>query len=351
MSTRAETEVRGEHAWEAPSDRPDPCAPGAPQGEEILSSVMECFAPRCWIPGLLELKAPWGVEVATPWGWFYLAAGRPCTIEVDGIDGPLTVSAGDLLVLPQGCPHRLRDAPDRPTVPIQELLKPGAVGGRGLSLIRGDGASTRLFCGCFLLDQLEHSSWLATMPSVMRIPGEGRRPRMCVEHLVRLISYEAASAEPGARIVVNQLVRTLLLKAASTYLAELPPDRVCWLQALTDPEIGRALELMHGEPAAPWTVAVLAKRLDMARSTFSARFTRLVGRPPLEYLTQWRMQKAGQLLRTAHAEVKEVAARVGYRSAAAFSKTFARWAGAAPGAYRRARDSGTMSNRAGEVPG
>jgi transcriptional regulator GlxA family with amidase domain len=133
-------------------------------------------------------------------------------------------------------------------------------------------------------------------------------------------------------------------------MSELPPVGANWLRALADPCIGRAIRLMHAQPEAAWTVGSLARHVAMARSTFSARFVELMGRPPLEYLTDWRMQKACCLLRTARAELKEVAARVGYESAAAFSKAFTRWAGMAPGAYRRAGNSTEPSAFSGMPP-
>jgi AraC-like DNA-binding protein len=99
--------------------------------------------------------------------------------------------------------------------------------------------------------------------------------------------------------------------------------------------LGAALALMHAEPHAHWTVAALAERVAMSRSRFASRFVELVGQPPLEYLTRWRMQKACWLLRTTRARLKEVAIRVGYESTSAFSKAFAHAVGSAPGAYRR----------------
>jgi len=130
----------------------------------------------------------------------------------------------------------------------------------------------------------------------------------------------------------------------------LPEGGANWLRALADPRIGRAIRLMHAQPEATWTVGLLARQAAMARSTFSARFVELVGRSPLEYLTDWRMQKACCLLRAAQTELKDVAAQVGYESVAAFSKAFTRWAGMAPGAYRRTCGTIESAVRPGESP-
>jgi len=118
-------------------------------------------------------------------------------------------------------------------------------------------------------------------------------------------------------------------------LAELSPSQTGWLAALNDLQIGAALALVHADPQASWTVASLAAKVAMSRSAFAARFVQLVGEPPLQYVTRWRMQKASGILRDGHASLAEVAARVGYESEAAFSKAFKRAVGSTPGAYRR----------------
>ena len=106
--------------------------------------------------------------------------------------------------------------------------------------------------------------------------------------------------------------------------------------ALNDPQIGRAISLIHAEPAREWTGASLAQATAMARSAFAARFSRLVEQPAMEYVTRWRMQVAADELRQGGASVAEVADRLGYRSEAAFARAFKRVLGLPPGAVRRA---------------
>jgi AraC-like DNA-binding protein len=118
------------------------------------------------------------------------------------------------------------------------------------------------------------------------------------------------------------------------------------LRALVDPQIGRALSLIHERPEDDWTIESLASKVGMSRSAFAARFAQLVEEPPLTYLTRWRMQKASRLLETSHAGVAEVAKRVGYDAEAAFCKAFRRWIGVAPGAYRRNSNRRVGADRA-----
>jgi AraC family transcriptional regulator, alkane utilization regulator len=307
-----------------------------------LANALECLALRSWIPGRFELTVPWGLQVATHVGWFYLSQ-EPYLLTAEAYGSPLAVAAGDLIVVTQSCAHCMRDAADSAATPIQSLLGPRHFEHREPLVHGGGGAQTRLFCGCFFLEGLERSPLHAAWPAVIRIRGQQRQPSPYVDHLLRLLDLEASVPEPGARINIDRLVRILLIKAIRSYLSERPPGDAGWLNALADPDIGRALALMHAQPDVPWPVVALAKQVAMARSTFSARFTAMVGKPPLKYLNQWRMQKAGFLLRTTRAELKEVAARVGYESHSAFSKAFTRWAGATPGVYRRARETAAVS--------
>jgi transcriptional regulator GlxA family with amidase domain len=116
-------------------------------------------------------------------------------------------------------------------------------------------------------------------------------------------------------------------------MASQPMAQGGWLGALRDPQIGAALALLHHDPAQSWSVATMARAVAMSRSPFAARFMALVGEPPLTYLTRWRMHLATSLLRDGRLSVSEVAGRVGYASAAAFSKAFKRRFGAAPMFY------------------
>ena len=118
------------------------------------------------------------------------------------------------------------------------------------------------------------------------------------------------------------------MQAIRFWLESDPAARTGWLGALQDRHIGRALTLIHRQPAHPWTVASLARELAMSRSAFAARFTDLVGEPVMRYVARWRMQVAVGALRDEGATVGELAYRLGYRSEAAFARAFKRIVGA-----------------------
>jgi AraC-like DNA-binding protein len=153
----------------------------------------------------------------------------------------------------------------------------------------------------------------------------------------QLILAESAAPGPGSSMLSARLAEILLIHALRSRVAarETGDDRRPGLCALADPQIGTALKLIHANPAGEWTVERLAREVAMSRSAFAARFTELVGLPPLQYVTQWRMTEAARRLREEDESVAAIADQVGYANAAAFMKAFTRVHGVGPGAYRR----------------
>jgi AraC-like DNA-binding protein len=174
---------------------------------------------------------------------------------------------------------------------------------------------------------------------VVQFKGDAGTAVRWLEANLQFVASEIASGEPGFETIVSRLADILVVQAVRAHLARDSAGCKGWLRALIDPQIDRALSLIHEKPEDDWTVESLASKVGMSRSAFAARFAQLVEEPPLTYLTRWRMQKASRLLETSHAGVAEVAKRVGYDAEAAFSKAFKRWIGVAPGAYRRTAES------------
>ncbi|WP_244237242.1 helix-turn-helix transcriptional regulator [Corallococcus llansteffanensis] len=152
---------------------------------------------------------------------------------------------------------------------------------------------------------------------------------------MRFMAAEAEALRPGGETVVTRLADILVIQTIRAWLAHAPEARTGWLGALQDPQVGRALVLIHRDPARDWTLAALAKEAAMSRSAFAARFTQRVGMPAMQYLVHWRMQVAASLLREEDAGLADVAGRMGYQSEAAFSRAFKRCVGVAPGTFRR----------------
>jgi AraC-like DNA-binding protein len=153
--------------------------------------------------------------------------------------------------------------------------------------------------------------------------------------MLEAMGSEALSPRPGGTTVMLRLADILVIHAVRSWIDAGVDGRDGWLAALRDPQIGRAIVLMHRQPERAWTVATLAAAVNMSRSVFSDRFTALVGAPPLLYLTRWRMHLAARWLREDRTSLGEVATRLGYESEPSFSRAFKRHVGVPPGAVRR----------------
>ena len=130
------------------------------------------------------------------------------------------------------------------------------------------------------------------------------------------------------------LSELMFVEVVRRYLEMLPQEETGWLAGLRDPIVGRAVALVHESPARGWTIEELAREIGVSRSVLAARFMRLIGRPPMQYLTRWRVRLAARLLSDRPANVSAVGRYVGYKSGAAFSRSFKRIADVSPAEWR-----------------
>lgn len=178
------------------------------------------------------------------------------------------------------------------------------------------------------------------LPRPLRVAfgdGAGFAP---LRELLLLGARESAAVPPraGAHSLLARLAELLLVETLRRHAETVSQDGPLagWLAGLRDPQVGRALELMHAEPGRPWTLAELARKAALSRSALAERFAALVGEPPMQYLTRWRLALAARALRAGAEAVTRVAERAGYESDAAFSRAFKREFGLPPARWRRA---------------
>ena len=156
--------------------------------------------------------------------------------------------------------------------------------------------------------------------------------------------------------MLGRLTELMFVEILREYMQRLPADQGGWLAGLNDPHVGKALRLMHANPARDWTVDDLGREVAVSRSVLARRFTDLVGEAPMKYLANWRMQLAKQMMREGAHNIQEVATRVGYDSEAAFNRAFKREFGVPPATWRRnaagsaTRDKGRASRAASGGP-
>ncbi len=289
--------------------------------------------------GRSEFSAPWGVELPPMPGclWFHAVTSGGCRLEIEGAE-PCLLGAGDLALVPHGEGHRLRSDPAAFAPSIYEI--PREIVSDRYEVIRhgGGGAATGMVCGAVSLDHPAADRLVGLLPKVIHHEGSTALEQDWTQSTLRLMAVEARTLRPAAETMVTRLSDILVVQAIRSWLETDPASRAGWLGALHDPQIGRAIALIHADPTRDWTVEALSRELAMSRSAFAARFTELVDEPAMGYVTRLRMQLAAGWLRDDRATVADVADRLNYRSEAAFSRAFKRVTGLTPGAVRAGRE-------------
>lgn len=303
---------------------------------DVLTTVMNAVRLVSRVFCRSELRAPWGMSLpASEYAHFHVVERGGAWLRLEGHE-PVALAGGDLVVVPHGTGHTLTDSPRTRARPLPDLAGPHPRAG-GCAVMRGggSGAETQLVCGSFRFDRREAHSLLALLPPVIHMRPEGGRAEEWLQATLRFLAWETREGRPGTEAIVSRLTDVIFVQVLRAWSESLPEGSGGWLGALRDPQVGAALARVHRSPERPWTNASLASSVGMSRSRFAARFTALVGEPPLAYLTRWRLGTAAGMLEDRGLSLGEVAARVGYESEAAFSKAFRRRFGVPPGAYRR----------------
>lgn len=310
---------------------------------DVLSKILSSVHLASEIYLSVEMSAPWGVSFPDQpdRALFYVVSRGSCYIDVEGDDGPLPLVGGDLLMLPAGSPHTMKDRPHTPTTPVEQVVKLGVYDENGVFRHGGGGEKTSMIVGRFRFENHAAIPLLSAMPRLIRISDDIAHSVPGLSATLRLLSAEPTSNLPGKDILMDRLADVLFVQMLRAFVVQEEQEgrsyesRAGLIQALMDPELSKALTLMHTKPEHQWTVAELAERVGMSRTAFALRFKAKAGVGPLEHLTRWRVQKACELLREGRRTLDEVAWRVGYESGAAFSRAFKRQTGVAPGAFRK----------------
>lgn len=284
-----------------------------------------------------ELTAPWGVDLPHMAGclWFHVVTSGECLLrEASGNEHELR--SGDVIVFPRGGGHVAYDRPNvaKPLVfdlPHEYMSEQYAVMRHG-----GGGDLTTLICGVVRFGHPAARNLLDLLPDMIQVRTTDDPDRWRgFSALLELMGDETRTPKPGGEAVVTRLCDILVIQAIRCWIDRAPDAAIGWVGALRDPVVGRAIALIHRDPAAPWAVEKLAEDVGMSRSGFAARFTALVGESPKQYITRWRMQVAEDRLQTTEASILEIALDLGYSSEAAFSRAFKRVVGTPPSQARR----------------
>jgi len=254
-------------------------------------------------------------------------------LSLPGSD-PIALRSGDIVLLPNNDRHTLGSAIGLTPEYVDDAIHPPRDNKPARLVIEGGGASCHIICG-FLGSDLPENPLLTSLPSLMTLDTNARSYGQWFGDSFVRAAEEFSLGGMGSNIVLSKLAELLFVEAIRQYMAQIPDTQTGWLAGLTDSKVGKALTLLHNDPAYSWTAEELAHAVGASRSAFADRFTHLVGLPPMRYLAQWRLQLAALRLReTAHG-IGKIALEVGYESETAFSRAFKKTFSTSPGQWRK----------------
>ena len=302
---------------------------------DVLTDVMDLLRVRGAFMAHVRAQAPWGLRLPqNPGASFHAVSVGSCWIRVTGLE-PRELLPGDVVLLPRGADHIVSSAPKGAAQAWDRAAKSQARSETGEIVLNGLGPSTHFVCASYDYDHEVAHPLLGLLPPVLVLSERDSSEAGPLASTLRLLRHELATARAGGSAITDRLIDILFVHVVRGWASNQATGDPSWLGALADPIVARTLAIMHGDPAAAWTVDALAGRVNVSRATLARRFTRLVGETPLSYLTRWRMELAARHLRHTDDAVSAIARQVGYASEFAFSRAFSRARGTAPGRYRR----------------
>lgn len=296
-----------------------------------LSDVLSLLKPRSYVSAGFDAGGDWSIHFArNPGIKCYSVVSGQCWLSVEGVPDAVRLETGDCFLLPAGRPFRLASDMTLTPTDADTVFPPARAGG----VVTFNGGGDFFLVGSrFALSGNHASILLKMLPPIVHICKETDQAalRWCVERMMQ----ELYEQQPGGFLIAQHLAHMMLVQALRLAMTEGLKGGVGWLFALTDRQMGAAINAMHDDPAHRWTLQELAECAGMSRSSFALKFKQTVGEPPMEYLTRWRMLLAGDRLANSSDPLAAIALSLGYESESAFSTAFKRVMGCSPRQYSR----------------
>lgn len=316
-----------------------------PEGFDVLTDVLGVIRLSGSIMVHCHLSTPWAFQTPPlkqhPFSpvpkdqhalSFHLVMEGHAWVETGG--GPrYELEAGDMVILPFGSGHTMGNGVTKTLVSPTEVAIIKGDGRIPKCQYGGGGELTRIICGFLQCDELLFNPLCKGLPPLIHLKTRGKGAMAMMAGTLEHILDETQTDQIGGGHMLSRLTEVLFIEAMRQYLLTLPAGQVGWLAALNAPLVGDALRCMHADPARAWTVDSLSRQIGCSRSLLAARFKELLGQPPMQYLANWRLQLAADMLRNG-ADITTVATQVGYSSEAAFNRAFKRHLGEPPASWR-----------------
>ncbi|GCE22103.1 AraC family transcriptional regulator [Dictyobacter kobayashii] len=302
---------------------------------DVLTDVLNALELKGQVTARRALVPPWRYKFAASQDMiFHLLSSGGGYLSFEGDPTPpMRIEGGGVLLFPFGHAHSICDELTSPLTGVSHIAYSAQSELRAFPDI-DEGSKMVVLCGAFRLEHSKAFPLLHSLPKVIHIPTEQGHIAPGFTEIVHLIAREAAAPRLGTEVMLRRLTELLFIQIIRIWAEQQAGASTGWLAALHDHSISTALGLIHQSPERGWKVEELAEAVALSRAVFSARFTRLVGEPPITYLTRWRMHRATRLLKN-NVEMEKIAELVGYESEVAFRKAFKREVGMPPAKYQK----------------
>lgn len=281
-----------------------------------------------------DFAPPWGLDIdGERKGVFHAVVRGECWLDQSGAE-PVRLREGDIIAFPTGGAHRLTDCIDGDCLPGETVVSGVLEGRNPFAVEEGRESATTLLCGSFAYDTAVDHPFLKDLPCFIHLRSADLESGW-LRALIMRLADESLYPKPGSAVMIDRLTEALFVQLMRSYMDQ-APGNMRYMAALGDPKIGSALNMIHTDDSAGWTVENLADKVAMSRTAFSERFTRAVGQSPKSYMINWRMQRARRQLISGDRPMIDIAESAGYSSEAAFGKAYKQFFGDSPGAVRRA---------------
>jgi len=317
---------------------------------DLVTDIVNSLHLRAIVQDTVRASAPWGLKF-TPGATsndakhpgakvvsqhvvahFHMVEGGSCWLIQDGISGSIRLSDGDCFLIGPDMPYTVVDNPKTRARDCHSLPQPDA---NSTIVYGGGGTVTSLVSGLLCFDTETRKSSAVWIPPLTVIRAE-QAHKLSLHQIIALLRSNLKEHASGITQVSKRLAEILVLQVLQSDSAWLDSPLITrLLRGKADRKIAAAIAAIHRDIHRKWTVAALSATAAMSRSSFTARFKRVVGQSPLEYVAQWRMERAKQGLRESNLPLMDIARGAGYASQAAFNKAFKRHLGVSPGEYRR----------------
>jgi len=299
---------------------------------DALSDILRSMRFNSSVYFKKDFPSQWGMQInKSNFAQFHMVVRGNCWLQIDGDENPRMLTGGDIVLFPHGKSHWLADTLDSEKVDGKKIVEAHY---DNEEIFNGKKTATSLVCGHFEFDKEFNHPFIKSLPEFIQISEKEAESISWIENATKVIIAEAVSKQPGSEIVTLRLAEILFIQIIRSYILQ-NKNISGFLSALTDNQISSALKIIHSRSEDNFTLEEIAREVGMSRASFANKFKTLVGLTPMNYATNWRMNKAKDLLRNKNLSTLDIAEKVGYSSEASFSRAFKKQFNSNPGMIRR----------------